>query len=364
MLQRLRTKVQEKLHRFKKWEPLIFFVGGFSFDALLLHRIDDPLMLVHQATYLTVAALIIAWDLFCEAGKGAVHKYLEKVWTYREGILHFLLGTLLNVYTIFYFKSGSFTSALSFLIFLSLLKFLNEARPSRISKNLLRNALFALCLISYMNIVVSILVGSVGLWVFLLAICAAALVHALFLRLLKSRLTDFNLRREIQMPFYGIAAIYILLYVLKVLPPVPLSVKYMGIYREITKTNATYQLGYTRSKWRFWEHGDQTFYAHPGDKIFCFAQIFSPARFKDQLFVRWEYKDAKLGWKSQDAIPLGVVGGREEGYRGYTVKTNYQPGDWRVSIETKDGREIGELRIEVKEADLNEPTPTMNYDLR
>ncbi|HEX4922592.1 MAG TPA: DUF2914 domain-containing protein, partial [Bdellovibrionales bacterium] len=44
-------------------------------------------------------------------------------------------------------------------------------------------------------------------------------------------------------------------------------------------------------------------------------------------------------------------GGREEGFRGFTFKQNYQPGDWRVKIETTDGREIGRITFEVVAAD-------------
>ena len=361
----LKDSVQHTVHKYKKWEPFVFFVCGFCFDAFLLHRIDDPLMLVHQAIYLTLSALIIAWDLFIDAGKGTIPTWLQKLWRYREGILHFLLGTLLNVYTIFYFKSGSFVSSLSFLIILALLLFLNEVRPSGIPKTFFRNSLFALCLISYMNILVSILIGSIGAIVFMIAIAVAYLIHSIFVRFLKSRLEAHHIRRDIRMPFIGVAALYTLLYALKVLPPVPLSVKYVGIYHHISKSGEKYKLGYTRSKWRFWENGDETFIAKPGEKIYCFIQIFSPSRFKEQLSVRWQFKDPKHGWQKRDAIALNVVDGREEGYRGYTSKSNYEPGEWRVSIETQDGREVGRIGLEVIVADpSNTEEVELQYDER
>jgi hypothetical protein len=356
--------LREKLHKHRKWEPLVFFTAGFTFDALLLHRIDDPLMLTHQAIYLLLSALIIAWDLFGEEGHDVVPTWLQKAWNYREGALHFLLGTLLNVYTIFYFKSGSLMSSIMFLALLALLLFLNEARPPRISKHLLRNALFGLCLISYMNIVVSIAVGSVGPWVFLLAIGVAFGLHACFVSLLRSRLPGPRILREIKAPFYAIAFVYVLLYTFKVLPPVPVSVKYMGIYRSIERDGADYRLGYYGSSWKFWQNGEDVFVARPGDKIVCFAQIFSPTRFKDQLFVRWQHQDPKIGWQNWDAIPIEVSGGREEGYRGYTIKTNYQPGNWRVSIETGDGREVGRVGFQVVAADTSTAAPSLEYERR
>ncbi len=87
--------------------------------------------------------------------------------------------------------------------------------------------------------------------------------------------------------------------------------------------------------------------AAAGDRIYLFARVFSPARFRDQIKVRWLYKDSKQGWMSSDAIPLEISGGRDEGFRGYTFKQNYTPGDWRVQLETSDGREIGRIRFSV-----------------
>lgn len=354
-------QLKEKLRPYKKYEHFIFFVCGFIFDALLLHRIDDPLMLIHQGIYLVLAALLIAWDIFHEEGRFTVFSWFGKAWNHREGILHFLLGTLLNVYTIFYFKSGSFLGSIYFLLLLALLLFLNEARPKKISKHFLRNALFGLCLISYMNILVSIAVGSIGTLVFLLAVAIAYLIFSGYMRFLRSRLEGRKLFRDIHSPFLVIAAIYMGLYFTKVLPPVPLSVNYIGIYHDVKIENGKYKLGYTRSKWFFWQNGDQSFYAKPGDKIVCFVKIFSPTNFKENLQVRWSHRDPRLGWQAWDAIPVNVNGGREEGFRAYTIKGNYTPGDWRASIETRDGREVGRISFEVIPTEPTEPVET-NYD--
>ncbi len=350
------VSAKEFVHKHKKWEPLVFFIAGFAFDAMLLHRIDDPLMLIHQAVYLSLCAFIIAWDLFGEVDRaevpadsqGRIPKLFAKLWSYREGVLHFMLGTLLNVYTIFYFKSGTILSSLIFLALLASLLFVNEVRPKQVPKHILRNALFALCLISYLNVIVSIAAGSIGLLVFIGALVCATALHFGFTAFLKRKLDPAKIRLQVQAPFVAILVIYALLYVTKVLPPVPLSVKHIGIYHGVTRVEGGYQLEERGPEWRFWESGDQTFEANGGDKVYCFVQVFAPHGFRDQLKVRWRYHDPVHGWTAGDAIPLSVSGGRDEGFRGFTSKANYTMGDWRVQVETSDGREIGRISLTIK----------------
>jgi Protein of unknown function (DUF2914) len=75
--------------------------------------------------------------------------------------------------------------------------------------------------------------------------------------------------------------------------------------------------------------------------------VFSPSRFSDQVLLRW-YRHESKGWALQDTIPIKIVGGREEGFRGYGVKTNYQTGAWKVQVETTDGREIGRIYFSIE----------------
>ncbi len=59
--------------------------------------------------------------------------------------------------------------------------------------------------------------------------------------------------------------------------------------------------------------------------------------------MRWYLKDGARGWTLQDSIPIKIVGGREQGFRGYGFKSRYQAGEWKVQVETTDAREIGRV---------------------
>src|SRR5690348_17045241 len=107
-----------------------FFVAGFVFDMAAVGRIDSWHVIVQQAVYLAAAAAILlqllkeegAADIAAE-GMGRLKRwYLE----YRLPIVSFLLGTLLNMYTLFFFKSSSLLVSFGFMLVLVLLLFANE----------------------------------------------------------------------------------------------------------------------------------------------------------------------------------------------------------------------------------------------
>ena len=126
--------------------------------------------------------------------------------------------------------------------------------------------------------------------------------------------------------------------------------QFAGIYHNVTKPGTAYEL--TRVKWpwyQFWRTQDRPFLARPGDTIYCFVRVFAPRRFRDAVYLRWSYAAPGVEkFTTQDRIPLAIYGGRGEGFRGYATKTNYQPGRWRVDIETSDERPLGEVDFEVR----------------
>jgi hypothetical protein len=143
---------------------------------------------------------------------------------------------------------------------------------------------------------------------------------------------------------------------LHLIPPVPLALTRIGIYHDVTRREGGgYRVTYTRPAWRFWQSGDQTFIAHPGDTIFCFFAIFSPASVRSTVRVRWLYFDPDKGRTDAGSFPVKISGGRIDGYRGFASKASYRPGDWQVRIETGDEREIGRINFTVEAAPPSAP---------
>ncbi|MBY0517058.1 MAG: DUF2914 domain-containing protein [Bacteriovoracaceae bacterium] len=159
------------------------------------------------------------------------------------------------------------------------------------------------------------------------------------------KLNDSSLlMKRLLAPGALVIVLFFLFYLIGWIPPVPLAVQEMGVYHNIKKENGNYVLYHENPWWKPWNRGDQDFAARGGDKIFLFAKIFSPARFDDTVILHWQKFNVSEGqWQTTDKIPLRVTGGREAGYRGFASKSNYTDGDWRVGVETTDGREIGRI---------------------
>lgn len=325
-----------------------FFVAGFLFDALAVGRIDERRGILQQAAYLFLCALFTSYELREQYGDFAPPERFKTVWRYHAAATHFMLGTLLNIYTLFFFKSASLGTSFLFLLILAGLLAVNELKPFAGSGTTLRMTLFSLCLVSYFTYLVPTLVGAIGPLPFLGTLAASTACVAALAWGLRSRLRDSRvLVPHLLAPFACVALGFGILYFTKLIPPVPLSLSEIGVYHDVRREEDHFLLAQTRPRWRFWERGDQTFLARPDDKIFCYLSVFSPARFKERLQLRWLRRDEAIGWEEEDAIPLATAGGREGGWRGFVVKTRWKPGRWRVRVETSDGRELGRLDLKV-----------------
>jgi hypothetical protein len=317
-----------------------FFAGGFGVDLVTLGRIDSWLMIAQQVVYLTVITLVLTHMLL--EPPGTPFKYARQ----RTALVHFLLGALLSLYTLFFFKSASLLVSFAFLAVLVLLLLANETRRIKALGLHFKFGLLALCHLCFFAAVVPVAVGSLGVGVFLLSLlvgCLPLAGVAAWLRFGKKNSST----RPILVPLGAVVLGFLVFYLFRLIPPVPLSIPFIGVYHDVERTAVGYQLSHERPGWRFWHNGDQKFRAQPGDRVFVFFRVFSPARFSDQVLLRWYWNDGARGWVLQDTIPIRIVGGREEGFRGYGVKAKYQPGAWKVQVETMDGREIGRVYFDV-----------------
>lgn len=333
---------------------IAFFLGGFIFDVFTISDIDDPLNVVQQIAYLFITGSILYYEFLSSVGLYQPSARFGKLWKYHELAFHFMLGSLLSIYSLFFLKSASIFSSIAFVVLLMVVMVANEIKNVQRGQVNVKIGLYVVCVFCFFSMMIPVLLGFVGWIPFLLATAATSAFVAGIYQLLLRKVTDHKLlMKRLVAPGSIVITLFFLFYLVGWIPPVPLSTQNMGIYHHLERVNGEYHLYHEKPSWQFWRKGDQEFDAQPGDKIYFFAQIFSPGRFKDSVYMHWYYKGPQ-GWQSTDRVPMQITGGRQNGFRGYAVKSNYSEGDWRVSVETTDRREIGRIYFTVKNVPVDE----------
>ena len=351
----MRAKIRDLRERYKRYEPFIFFTAGFLFDVFTLRRIDDWLKLIFQILFLAVIGLFLVLQHKEEKNPGRPPpRFLARIWPYQIEIVHFMFGSMLSAFVIFYFKSASLSRSVVFLCLLIILMFLNEMPKVREYGVRLRVGLYSFCLASFLIYFLPVVAGFMNWVLFYAALFLAAFLMwgLVWVTTRGETPEEAKLNRErLGVPALIIYLVLLGSYLLKVIPPVPLSLEFGGIYHKVERNKETgkIELFSMKSWYNFWSHGDAHFGARPGDVIYCFVRIFAPARFDHTVRLEWFLKDARGRYIPQDNIPMEIHGGREEGFRGFVYKSHFQPGKWRVDVETQDERVIGSIFFSVEE---------------
>jgi hypothetical protein len=333
-------------------------LAGVIFDIFTLGRIDDTLNIVQQAIYLILGVGILLLNLhYGTQSSPFKQSWLNKVWKYRTEIFHFILGSLLSAYAIFYFKSANFSSHFIFLILILLILVLNEINFFQQLGPRFKYALLMICLFSYFSFLIPIFFGSMSGFFFYLAMFLSAIVsYGIYRILVKRGFDQLKAIKETVIPSSAVLAMIVMLDFFHTIPPVPLSLESSGIYHRCEKVQAEYHCWFTRPKWKFWERGDQSYVkSTPTDKLYFFAAVFAPGNFNDQIFLHWRRKNQEGDFETSDRIPIKISGGRDEGYRILAVKENFTEGLWQVRVENRRERVIGELNfsVQIKESEHN-----------
>jgi hypothetical protein len=327
---------------------VLFFLGGFLFDAVMLSRIDEPGMLIQQGAYLLLCGTLLAVTQRMELKQLEPPRVLRKAWHYVDHVIHFMLGTLLNAYSIFYFRSASGLTALGFVVVIVALLALNELPRFQKLGPVVLYALYSICLTSYLAYLLPVLLGYIRPWMFYLAVGAALLPLTLHVLLLLRWGRAFgHVARHAAIPAYGVQLAFLLVYALRIAPPVPLAVKEMGIYHDVQRAPGGRRLLQQKRGWKFWQKGDQDFLERDGDKVWCFARIFAPAHFRDRLDIVWYRDDPQKGWIEYHRFASTVAASSARGFATEGYLTHPPPGRYRVEIQSGDRRTMGLLHFQV-----------------
>lgn len=352
----------------KPFMPAVFFLSGVTYDTLTLTRIDRLLDNLILLLYLVLLGALIVltgrWgieplpDRDQPASRSPLTRWALASRPYYPMASQFLLGGLFSAYAIFYSRSASFTGTAVFFGLLIALLVTNEFLRDRLSNLRLLVGLYGVVSFAFFTFFLPVMTGYMNAVVFLVGAGVSVAVTLRVVQLIYRNNPDRSRREAIKVTVPTVAFITLLVgfYFMNWIPPVPLSLKFGGMYHEIKRTGDQFELSFERQWYQVWKRSDTTYPSN--QPIYCFTAVFAPADLNTTIYHHWYFRpNSERPFMHADRIPLKISGGREGGYRAYSFKQRLDPGDWRVDVETEDGRIIG--RVSVQVAAPAETVPTL-----
>jgi hypothetical protein len=136
-------------------------------------------------------------------------------------------------------------------------------------------------------------------------------------------------------------------YFLNVLPPIPLAMESIGIYHHIEHSGGVYRASGEPLPWTAKFGIAPVIHIKAGAPLYAFSAVYAPIKLKTKIVHRWQFHDPDKGWIDMGTIAFPITGGRDNGYRGFTVKSHLKEGRWRVDVDTVDDRVIGRIEFYV-----------------
>jgi len=349
--------------------PPLFFLSGVTYDVVTLTRIDrliDNLVLLFYLLLLGVLIVLTGRAGVEPTGDGEhparpslIVQWLYRMRPYYPMAVQFLLGSLFSAYAIFYSRSATLTGTAVFFVLLVVLLIVNEFLRNRLSSLRLLVGLYALVCFAFFTFFLPVITGYMNAVVFLLGALLSAGVTFRVVQLIYRGNPSRSWRDGIGVtaPAFALISLLVGFYFLNWIPPVPLALKYGGIYHEVKKTGDRFELSFDKRWYEVWKRSDDMFQAD--EPIYCFTAVFAPVDLNTTIYHHWYYRtSSSRPFAHADRIPLKISGGRAGGYRAYSFKQRLDAGDWRVDVETEDGRVIGRVSVTVEARDEARPVLT------
>ena len=356
--------------RFERPLSSLSLIGGFVFDAVFLKRADqfkeNFWIIVHL---LIVAVCIIMLNREENEGVDSIAESWNpaKLHFWLINIMQFFFGGLISTFLVFYFRSAVIQVTWPFFIILGFAFFANESFKRHYARLSFQISFFFLSVFLFMIYLIPVIAHQIGPVYFLISGLISLAILAIFLFLLRffaKAGIQRESRRMLMSTVVGIFAIVNGLYFLDLIPPLPLALQSSGVFHSISRTtNTAYSVtvedqGSTLwDKYGYYLGKPYVFHATPTDYVYAYSAVFSPLSVDTEIKHVWQYYDTSTRkWVTDETVDLSVAGGRDGGYRTYSIMQGLAPGKWRVNITTSSGQLIGRLSIDIVGVDTEQPT--------
>lgn len=342
------------MHHKEHFLTLSFFVG-FIIDNLTLRRIDQLYDDVILTVYILVAMVSMAL-LYATAAKkmhDTVNDFLHKAAPF---CMQYAFGGLFSGMLIFYGRSGPWIDSWPLLIVLIAVIYANETIKDRVQSFVFGMFMLFVGLYAYTVLMVPLVISRMGPVVFVASGVLALVIILMYVQILSLIVPRFIALHK-RLLYFVIGVIFVgfnVLYFENIIPPIPLTLKEVGIFESVIhfSDNNTYQLQYEKGAWwQFYKKSDDVVHTNNGAPIYCYAKVYAPTQLKTDIYHVWErYDNATHSWVQYYRTSYPITHVNNDGYRGYTLITHYTSGTWRCSIETARGQVLGRQEFTIDTA--------------
>ncbi len=349
--------IKKLIDLFKKYSRFFSSLGlvsGLIITPFTLTRIDElsnNLWIIIQIIIAVLGIVVLNYlENKIKVGKIS-QKYSGSINFWFALIIQFAFGNLFSTYITFYFRSSTIFLSWPFILIIFALLIGNEIWVKHYSRLTLQLTTLFLSLYMFLIFFLPVAFNRIGNDIFIYS----GISSLIFIFVLVLILFSFSREKFIKSKkglVFSILGTYIIvngMYFLNIIPPLPLSVKEAGIYYGISKVNGEYIFDGPIKTWKDYFSIYETFYKKENKPVYVFTSIFSPTKFNQKIIHEWQYYDVVYKeWVVSSVVYLDTLGGRDEGYRTYSMKENIYNGKWRVNVLTLNKRVIGRVNFEVK----------------
>lgn len=341
-------------HWYERYISPLSLIGGFLADNLvLLRRVDLWTSNALLLSYLAIAAAGTLVINMIESGR------IRRQWIISASpfiliAVQFSFGGLFSGFLSLYSRSAAYATSWIFVAAVAALLIGNERFTRLYARFRFQVAVFFTTLYSFLIFFIPIVIHRIGPWVFVVS--GAAAIILILLYLLAQFLLVPKLHDERWKAIRGIIAITIIfniLYFTNMIPPLPLALKEAGVYHSVSRdSSGDYVLSGEPLAWyQQYLNYNNVYHAASGESVYVYTAVFAPTGLSTGVLHQWQYYDAGTkAWTTKSTVAFPINGGRDGGYRGYSIYSNPAAGQWRVNVVTGYGQLIGRVSFAVEAA--------------
>jgi hypothetical protein len=323
-------------------------VVGFIIDNLTLNRIDQVYDNAVIIFYLLLAGLCILAFNYVEI-RNLTAGRAQKILIFAPIIIQYAFGGLFSAFFVFYSRSGSFSASWPFIVLIITLLILNEFLKEKYSRLIYQVGIYFFAIFSYMIFLVPVILKEMGQLIFIFSgLISLTLIYifTIFIHILTQK-KYFNFNKKMWAVIFSTYLIMNIFYFTNILPPLPLSMKDSGAYNLVEKEKGEYLVYRKPTAW-FNQFFNNKIEINPTSGLYYFSSVFAPTKLSTQIIHEWQFYDPDTKrWVETTKVPFAIIGGRDGGYRGYSLKQNLREGLWKVFTKTSAGQIIGEEKFQV-----------------